>query len=62
MSYPYLGPPNPDEVVTIVAADHRFDDWESVFMQHRWADAFAWFRFTSAVASFWRTPPLLPAA
>jgi hypothetical protein len=39
--------PNPDEVATIVAAGHRFDDWESVFVQHRWADAFAWFRFCS---------------
>src|SRR5260370_19683702 len=40
--------PNPDEVATIVAAGHRFEDWESVFVQHRWADAFPWFRFTSA--------------
>jgi hypothetical protein len=39
---------NPDEVATIVAAGHRFEDWESVFVQHRWADAFPWFRFTSA--------------
>jgi hypothetical protein len=35
--------PNPDEVATVVAADHRFDDWESMFVQHRWTDAFAWF-------------------
>jgi hypothetical protein len=34
-------PINPDEVATIVAADHRFEDWESVFVQHRWAEAFA---------------------
>jgi hypothetical protein len=58
--------PNPDEVATIVAADHRFDDWESVFVQHRWADAYAWFRFTTAEResdppSFdWRTLRLKP--
>jgi hypothetical protein len=39
---------NPDEVATIVAAGGRFEDWESVFVQHRWTDAFARFRFTSA--------------
>jgi prophage tail gpP-like protein len=39
--------PNPDEIATIVAAAHRFEDWESVYVQHRWTDAFAWFRFTS---------------
>jgi hypothetical protein len=40
--------PNPDEVATIVAAGHRFDNWESVFVQHRCADAYVWFRFTTA--------------
>jgi hypothetical protein len=37
-----------DEVATIDAAGHRFENWESVFVQHRWADAFPWFRFTTA--------------
>src|SRR5438132_6488780 len=45
---PFPARANPDEIATISAAGHRFDDWESVFVQHRWADAFAWFRFTSA--------------
>jgi len=59
-------PPNPDEVATIVAAGQRFEDWESVFVQHRWTDAFAWFRFTTAEResdppSFdWRTLRLKP--
>jgi hypothetical protein len=39
---------NPDEIATIVAAGHQYADWESVFVQHRWTDAFAWFRFTTA--------------
>jgi hypothetical protein len=43
----FPAPPNPDEVATIVAADHRFEDWESVWVQRCWADAF-WFRFTTA--------------
>jgi len=45
---PFPARANPDEIATISAAGHRFDDWESVFVQHRWTDAFAWFRFTSA--------------
>jgi hypothetical protein len=45
---PFPARPNPDEVATILAGSHRFDDWESVYVQHRWADAWAWFRFSSA--------------
>jgi hypothetical protein len=45
--------PIPDEVATIVAAGHRFEDWESVFVQHRWA-AFV-FAIATPVASFSRT-------
>ena len=26
----------------------KFDDWESVFVQGRWADPFTYFRFTAA--------------
>jgi prophage tail gpP-like protein len=40
--------PNPDEVATLIVAGHRFDDWETVWVQHRWADAFPLFRFTCA--------------
>jgi hypothetical protein len=60
--------PNPDEVATIVAANHRYEDWESAFVQHRCADAFAWFRFTTAEResdppSFdWHTLRLKPPA
>jgi prophage tail gpP-like protein len=51
---PFRAVRDPDEVATIVAAGHRFDDWESVYVQHRWADAWAWFRFTSVE----RDPPI----
>jgi hypothetical protein len=45
---PFRGVRDPDEVATIVAGNNKFDDWKSVYVQHRWADAWAWFRFTSA--------------
>jgi prophage tail gpP-like protein len=37
----------PDEVATIVVGGRRFDDWESVYVQDRWADGWAIFRFTA---------------
>src|SRR5262245_59486821 len=40
--------PNPDEVATIIVNGARFDDWESVWVQHRWAEAYPLFRFTAA--------------
>lgn len=60
--------PNPDEVATIVAAGYRYEHWESVFIQHRWNDAYSWFRFSTAEVenlsgkpSFdWRTLRLKP--
>jgi len=38
----------PEETATIVVAGRRFYDWESVFVQHRWTEAFPLFRFTAA--------------
>jgi prophage tail gpP-like protein len=47
----------PQEVATVVVDGRRFDDWESVMVQHRWAEAFPIFRFTAAerdpVARLW---------
>ena len=40
--------PNPDEVATLIVGGYRFEDFESVMVQHRWADAFPLFRFTTA--------------
>jgi prophage tail gpP-like protein len=39
--------PNLDEVATIVVNERRFDDWETVWVQHRWAEAYPLFRFTA---------------
>jgi prophage tail gpP-like protein len=38
----------PHEVATITVGGRRFDDWETVFVQRRWAEAFPIFRFTAA--------------
>jgi len=38
----------PEETCTIVVRGSRFYDWESVFVQHRWTEAFPLFRFTAA--------------
>lgn len=38
----------PEETATIVVRGTRFYDWESVFVQHRWTEAFPLFRFTAA--------------
>jgi prophage tail gpP-like protein len=35
------------EQASIIVGDTVFRDWESVFVQLRWADAFAYFKFTS---------------
>jgi prophage tail gpP-like protein len=40
--------PNPDEVATILVNGRQFDDWESVWVQHRYAEAWPLFRFTAA--------------
>ena len=40
--------PNPDEVATVIVAGRRFDNWESVWIQHRWAEDCPLFKFTTA--------------
>jgi prophage tail gpP-like protein len=40
--------PNPEEVATVVVNNLQFNQWESVWIQQRWAEAFPLFRFTSA--------------
>jgi prophage tail gpP-like protein len=58
--------PDRDEIATIVAAGHRFEDWESVRVEIRWADAFPTFTFTAAERAGelptvdWRTLQLKP--
>ena len=38
----------PDEIATLIVKDKRFDDWETVWVQERWADSFSYFKFTAA--------------
>ena len=40
--------PNPDEVATLIVRGMVFDDWLSVWVQHRAADGWPIFRFTAA--------------
>jgi prophage tail gpP-like protein len=40
--------PNPAEVAQLNVAGVKFEDWESVWVQHRWADGWPLFRFTAA--------------
>jgi prophage tail gpP-like protein len=39
---------NPDEIATVVVEGRKFQSWKSVWVQHRWAEAYPLFRFTSA--------------
>lgn len=43
------------EDCTLIVNNQQFSDWETVWVQHRWTDSFAYFKFTAAE----RTP--LPA-
>lgn len=56
--------PKPSEVATIHANGQIFRDWESVWIQHRWAEAWANFRFTCAerdpIPSLWDKLQLKP--
>ena len=61
MSLADLGgvPPNtsrfPDsEIAQLIVADNIFSDWESIWLQHKWNELFAYFRFTAAERG---TPP-----
>jgi prophage tail gpP-like protein len=40
--------PNPDEVATLIVGGQKFDDWKSVWVQSRYAEAYPLFRFTAA--------------
>jgi len=40
--------PNPDEIAVLVVGGFRFQDWESVWVQHRYGEPFAFFQFTAA--------------
>jgi len=40
--------PNPAEVATLVVRGQQFEDWESVWVQHRWSEGWPLFRFTAA--------------
>jgi prophage tail gpP-like protein len=36
------------EIATLIVRNQRFTDWETVWVQHRWNDAYCYFRFTCA--------------
>jgi prophage tail gpP-like protein len=38
----------PSEIATVIVRNQRFTDWETVWVQHRWHDAYCYFRFTCA--------------
>jgi prophage tail gpP-like protein len=40
--------PNPNEVATLIVAGRRFEDFKTVMVEHRWAEAFPRFAFTTA--------------
>ena len=40
--------PKKREVATLIVGNLVFEDWESVWVQHRYGDAYAYFRFTAA--------------
>src|SRR5882724_10854226 len=44
----HLYRPNPEEVCTIVVNGRNFEDFETIWLQHRYADNSAIFRFTCA--------------
>jgi prophage tail gpP-like protein len=56
--------PNPDEVATLIVGGHKFDDWQSVWVQSRYAEAYPHFRFTAAerdpVPELWTTLQFKP--
>jgi prophage tail gpP-like protein len=40
--------PNPDEIARLAVEGFYFEDWESVWVQHRYGEPFAFFQFTAA--------------
>jgi prophage tail gpP-like protein len=45
---PTIGGYPPSEICTLIVNGQRFTDWETVWIEHRWHDAYAFFRFTAA--------------
>ena len=41
-------PFNPAEIAQLGVANTKFEDWETVWVQHRWSDGWPLFRFTAA--------------
>src|SRR5215831_3722195 len=41
-------PPNRQEIATILVDDKRFEEFETVWVQHRWTEGWPLFRFTTA--------------
>jgi len=58
--------PNPSEVATIEVNGVQFDDWESVWVQHRWTEGYPIFRFTCAerdpLPQFWEKRQFEPGS
>jgi prophage tail gpP-like protein len=56
--------PNPAEVAQLVVAGVKFEDWETVWVQHRWAEGWPLFRFTAAenasMPQFWTSLQFKP--
>jgi prophage tail gpP-like protein len=40
--------PKPSEVATLIVQGNKFEDWETVWVQHRWSEGWPLFRFTAA--------------
>jgi prophage tail gpP-like protein len=61
-----FGPiPNPAEVATLIVGGRKFDDWTSVMVQHRYAEAWPLFRFSAverlpAIQSRWASLQFKP--
>jgi prophage tail gpP-like protein len=60
---PYPGV-NPEEVAEIMVEGYSYSDWETVWVQHRWKEAWPQFRFTTAerdpVAALWSRLQIFP--
>ena len=60
---PYPGA-NPEEIAEIFVDRFVFSDWESVWVQHRWLDAWPVFRFVTAerdpLPQFWARLQIKP--
>jgi prophage tail gpP-like protein len=59
-----LAPPDPQQRATIITNRGIFTDWETVWVQHNWADSTARFRFTAVerepIPNLWSKLQFLP--